>query len=72
MLFEFSITAYWTGDARSALRACRQLLAMPDLPPAYREQTKVNRQFCAERVGVSLHENTRPGSYTGRAATPRA
>jgi tetratricopeptide (TPR) repeat protein len=71
MLFEFSITAYWTGDAQAGLRACRQLLAMPDLPPVYREQTKANRQFCAERVGASRRENTRPGSYTGRAAAPR-
>ncbi|WP_233416030.1 glycosyltransferase [Streptomyces sp. N35] len=45
MLFEYSITAYWTGDATASVAACDRLLAMADLPDAYRHQVLVNRQF---------------------------
>jgi tetratricopeptide (TPR) repeat protein len=71
MLFEFSITSYWTGNARAALRACQQLLAMPDLPKAYRDQTVINRRFCAERVGDVLHERGRSGTHTGQSGVHR-
>lgn len=47
LLFEYSITAYWTGDLPASLRACERLLALPDLPPRYREQTLRNREFAA-------------------------
>lgn len=49
LLFEFSITAYWVGDYAGSLRACDRLLAMPDLPDAYREQTRANRNFAEQR-----------------------
>lgn len=45
LLFEHSITAYWTGDVAASLADCEQLLALPDLPEAYREQTLRNRAF---------------------------
>jgi len=56
MLFEYSITSYWTGDARAALKACDQLLALPDLPARYRERTLANRRFCVERVNLAAGE----------------
>ncbi|MFB7667258.1 glycosyltransferase [Kitasatospora sp. NPDC056138] len=49
MLFEYSITAYWVGDRRGSLEACDRLLAMPDLPKPYREQTFRNREFAVTR-----------------------
>ncbi|MEU6405150.1 glycosyltransferase [Streptomyces sp. NPDC046985] len=45
LLAEFSITAYWVGDYRASLDACDRLLALPDLPAAYRSQTVANREF---------------------------
>jgi len=50
-LFEFSITAYWTGDPQSALTACDRLLARGDLPDAFRAQTIANRDYCVAAVG---------------------
>lgn len=47
LLFEYSVAAYWVGDATASLRACDRLLAMPDLPAAHREQTVRNRTFAA-------------------------
>ncbi|MER6530478.1 glycosyltransferase [Streptomyces sp. NPDC001508] len=52
LLSEFSITAYWVGDFKGALQACDRLLAMPDLPPAHREQTRVNREFAVRRLAT--------------------
>ncbi|WP_406382169.1 glycosyltransferase [Streptomyces sp. NBC_01618] len=52
LLFEFSITAYWVGDYAGSLRACDRLLAMPDLPDAYREQTRANRDFAEQRLAA--------------------
>jgi tetratricopeptide (TPR) repeat protein len=45
LLFEYSITAYWTGDVHAALRACDRLLEL-QLPVAYRRQTLENRSHC--------------------------
>jgi tetratricopeptide (TPR) repeat protein len=59
LLFEYSITAYWTGDTRGALRACNELLAMPDLPAPYREQTRANRSYCMERIDRLGDEGSR-------------
>jgi glycosyltransferase involved in cell wall biosynthesis len=50
MLFEYSVTSYWVGDARGSLEACDRLLAIPDLPGVYREQTVANRRFAVQRV----------------------
>ncbi len=50
LLFEYSITAYWTGDLAACARACERLLAMADLPAVYREQTLRNRQFATTFV----------------------
>ncbi|WP_327368059.1 glycosyltransferase [Streptomyces sp. NBC_01217] len=52
LLFEHSITAYWTGDARGSLDSCDRLLALPDLPASYRDQTISNRKFAADRVAA--------------------
>ncbi|MER5309905.1 glycosyltransferase [Streptomyces sp. NPDC002773] len=56
LLFEYSITAYWVGDHAASLAACDRLLALPDLPEKYREQTRANRAFAADR----LAETTAP------------
>jgi glycosyltransferase involved in cell wall biosynthesis len=52
LLFEYSITSYWTGDARASLEACDQLLDLPTLPDTYREQTRANRVFAARLCGL--------------------
>lgn len=65
LLFEYSITAYWTGDARGALRACSELLAMPDLPNPYRTQTRANRDHCVRRV-AQLQGDAAPTTSTLR------
>ncbi|MFE4327945.1 glycosyltransferase [Streptomyces sp. NPDC056831] len=52
LLFEHSITSYWTGDARGSLASCDRLLALPDLPADYREQTISNRKFAADLVAA--------------------
>ncbi|MGW7098985.1 glycosyltransferase [Streptomyces sp. NPDC054838] len=50
LLFEYSITAYWVGDHAASLEACDRLLTLPELPPAYREQTIANREFAVGRL----------------------
>lgn len=51
MLVEFSVAAYWAGDAREALTATERLLSMPALPEAHRTHALANRAFCVERIG---------------------
>lgn len=53
LLFEFSICAYWVGNWADSLRACDQLLSMPELPDPYREQTLINREFATRRLAPS-------------------
>src|SRR5207302_11076183 len=36
LLFEYSITSYWVGELRQAFAACERLLALKELPEAYR------------------------------------
>jgi tetratricopeptide (TPR) repeat protein len=50
LLFEHSITSYWVGEHRAALAACQRLLAMRDLPDAYRQATMKNRDHCLRRI----------------------
>jgi glycosyltransferase involved in cell wall biosynthesis len=64
LLFEYSITAYWTGHVESALRTCDQLLRIPELPSAYRAQTLANRRFCVERVRQLTTERGRTATNT--------
>jgi glycosyltransferase involved in cell wall biosynthesis len=59
LLFEFSITAYWVGDFTGSLQACDRLLAMPDVPEAYRRQTLANREFAAKRLAAIPLPTTR-------------
>ncbi|WP_371644132.1 glycosyltransferase [Streptomyces sp. NBC_00597] len=54
LLFEHSITAYWVGDMEASLRACDRLLALPDLPDAFRRQTQTNRGFAVARSRPSV------------------
>ena len=53
LLFEHSITAYWTGDHAGSLHACDRLLRLPDLPETYREQTVANRAYAVEALSRS-------------------
>lgn len=50
MLVEFSVAAYWAGDAREALKATERLLAVAGLPPIHRQNAIANRAFCLERL----------------------
>jgi len=61
LLFEYSISTYWIGDFAASLRACEELLAIPDLPDAYRSQTIVNRDLAAERLAAADPTSSRPG-----------
>ncbi|MFF3066923.1 glycosyltransferase [Kitasatospora sp. NPDC057936] len=54
LLFEYSITAYWVGDARASLDACDRLLATADLPRLYREQTLANRKFAEQAAPATV------------------
>ncbi|MGW2655222.1 glycosyltransferase [Streptomyces sp. NPDC001478] len=49
LLFEYSVTAYRVGEVDEALRACDRLLALPDLPRAYRDRTLANRAWAGRR-----------------------
>ncbi len=66
MLFEFSISAYWTGNTHQARNACDRLLQIKDLPDIYRQQTIENRRFCEQRLAANRRERTPPGTNTGR------
>ena len=46
MLVEYSISAYWVGEVAMAASACERLLAMNDLPDAYRHSTRQNLELC--------------------------
>lgn len=63
LLFEHSVTAYWTGDMATAIRACDRLLAMPELPESQRRQTRANRAFAAAalRPAISVSRETPAG-----------
>lgn len=50
LLFEYSITAYWVGEYAASVKACDELLGMPDLPEAHREQTVANRGFAVRNL----------------------
>lgn len=50
LLFEYSITTYWTGDPEASVATCDQLLAIDSLPKKYREQTLHNREFGARQL----------------------
>jgi glycosyltransferase involved in cell wall biosynthesis len=54
LLFEYSITAYWTGDPRASLKACDQLLELRGLPEEYRSQARANRSFAVRACGVPI------------------
>lgn len=68
VLFEYSICAYWVGDAQASLQACDRLLAMPELPNAYREQTRLNRTYSVRAV---YGRPNRASSATGSLAMVR-
>lgn len=50
LLFEYSISAYWVGEYQEALRACRRLLSLDDLPEEYRQPTVKNLDYCLQRI----------------------
>ncbi|MFB7516277.1 glycosyltransferase [Streptomyces sp. NPDC056144] len=75
LLFEYSISAYWTGDHAASLAACDRLLALPDLPASYREQTRANREFAIRRLVESssaAHSEGRPPAEFRPPARTRA
>jgi tetratricopeptide (TPR) repeat protein len=50
LLIEYSITTYWVGELRRCVEACNRLLAMDDLPEAYRQQTRQNRDAALQAM----------------------
>ncbi|MFJ1866660.1 glycosyltransferase [Streptomyces sp. NPDC088097] len=73
LLFEHSITAYWTGNMATSIKACDRLLAMPELPESYRRQTEANRGFAIAAlrptVPVSRETTTGVSRETSRTAS---
>ncbi|MFD0367800.1 glycosyltransferase [Streptomyces sp. NPDC127114] len=70
LLFEYSITAYWVGDHEASLAACDRLLGLPDLPPAYREQTRANREFAVAKLAASPTSATPPSPTSAAPPAP--
>jgi tetratricopeptide (TPR) repeat protein len=54
MLFEYSISCYWVGEYERSIAACDRLLALDELPPAHREQTRRNRSLAIEDLAREL------------------
>ncbi|MES2122365.1 MAG: glycosyltransferase [Chlamydiota bacterium] len=50
LLFEFSISSYYVGKYEESYRACKKLLARPDLPPSIRECVERNIQYSIPKV----------------------
>jgi glycosyltransferase involved in cell wall biosynthesis len=71
LLFEYSITAYWTGHTAHALSACQRLLAIPELPDTYRQQTRENRRFCEQRL-LQIRKERGLAGASHTATVPRA
>jgi tetratricopeptide (TPR) repeat protein len=53
LLFEYSITAYWTGELRRAFAACERLLKLEDLPDIYRRQTRQNQAHTTRAMAAA-------------------
>jgi glycosyltransferase involved in cell wall biosynthesis len=51
LLFEYSITSYWTSQYRESVAACEALLERSDLPDVYRKQTESNLTLAKSKVG---------------------
>jgi tetratricopeptide (TPR) repeat protein len=68
MLFEYSITSYWVGEALTCIRACDTLLRMPDLPLGHRRQTEINRQYA---IRARAHRMAAGAVSITSAAPPR-
>jgi glycosyltransferase involved in cell wall biosynthesis len=50
LLLEYSISSYWIGRYDESIRACGELLCMPDLPQNVRECTQRNLQFALDKI----------------------
>jgi tetratricopeptide (TPR) repeat protein len=56
LLVEYTIAALGVGDHEGALTACDTLLAMDDLPEAYRSQTRANRLKAIDHKARAMAE----------------
>jgi hypothetical protein len=54
LLFEFSISCYWTGEHAQSIAACDVLLARDDLPAEHRAQTERNRGYALEARAAAV------------------
>lgn len=70
LLFEYSIAAYWAGRPRAALQACNRLLTIPQLPEAYRTQTKTNRSYCLSAIASSASATASATATHTRRSNP--
>jgi tetratricopeptide (TPR) repeat protein len=65
-LFEYSVSAYWTGEHAAALDACDRLLKRADLPPEYRTHVTQNRQYCLRALrGEDVAQETQQFAIRG-------
>jgi glycosyltransferase involved in cell wall biosynthesis len=70
LLFEYSIAAYWVGEYREALAACRRLLSLSDLPLEYRKATVTNLDFCLQRLQPKRPQGRSSRGHPARVAAP--
>jgi glycosyltransferase involved in cell wall biosynthesis len=55
IIFELSISAYWTGEYRQSIDLCDKLIAMKDkIHPNIYEQTLKNREFGVAKLGAFI------------------
>jgi len=60
LLFEYSISAYWTGNHSASVAACDRLLALGTLPDGHRQQTLTNRRYGLELLPAQSQRTTAP------------
>jgi glycosyltransferase involved in cell wall biosynthesis len=53
LLFEHSISSYWVEKYQECYDTCLKLLALPKLPPAYRDATLRNIEFAREKLSLA-------------------
>ena len=68
LLFEYSITSYWTGEYKNSISACRALLRTSSLPQAQRAETERNLER-ATRQDRKQSERQRSSRQTKIHAT---
>jgi glycosyltransferase involved in cell wall biosynthesis len=50
VLDEYAVNAYWIAEYAECLSACKKLLALPSLPPDYRDRVAANAKFARGKL----------------------